>query len=63
MTILVTGAKGFIAKNLLAVLERDTQNKVLTADRSTSREELASLLNQADVVVHLAGENRPLIPL
>ena len=62
MTILVTGAKGFIAKNLLAVLERDEQNKLLKADRSTSKDALASLLNEADVVVHLAGENRPADP-
>ena len=62
MTILVTGAKGFIAKNLLAVLERDSQNQLLRADRTTSAEELAAMLKKADVVVHLAGENRPTDP-
>ena len=62
MTILVTGAKGFIAKNLLAVLERDSQNQLLKADRSTSAEELAAMLKKADVVVHLAGENSPTDP-
>ena len=62
MTILVTGAKGFIAKNLLAVLERDSQNQLLRADRGTSAEELAAMLKKADVVVHLAGENRPTDP-
>ncbi len=62
MTILVTGANGFIAKNLLAVLERDSQNQLLKADRTTSAEELAAMLKKADVVVHLAGENRPTDP-
>src|ERR1700741_4667012 len=59
MTILVTGANGFIARNLLAVLERDTQNQILKADRKPCTTALATMLKQADVVVHLAGENRP----
>jgi len=62
MTILVTGSNGFIARNLVAVLERNTENRILKANRSTSKDELTAMLKEADTVIHLAGENRPADP-
>lgn len=59
MNILVTGSNGFIARNLLAQLERNNQFTVSKANRSTTRDEWKLLLSAADVVIHLAGENRP----
>ncbi|MET0107027.1 MAG: NAD-dependent epimerase/dehydratase family protein [Sedimenticola sp.] len=59
MQILVTGAQGFIGKNLLVhINERENFSK-LTYSRENSVEELQSLVDQADAVIHLAGENRP----
>lgn len=70
MKILVTGAKGFIGKNLVASLAsiRDGKDRTrpgLTVDaiyevgRDTSREQLKVWAQEADFVVHLAGVNRP----
>jgi UDP-2-acetamido-2,6-beta-L-arabino-hexul-4-ose reductase len=57
--ILVTGAHGFIGKNLIVRL-RELQNSfVIEFARGDSLEKLSSCLAQADAVVHLAGENRP----
>ena len=59
MRVLVTGARGFIGKNLVVNLNQDDQFSVLTFSRENSLDELAILVEQADAVVHLAGENRP----
>lgn len=59
LCVLVTGAKGFIGKNLVLKISEKTTAKVLTFVRSDDYSLLTSLLNQADVIVHLAGENRP----
>lgn len=70
MNILVTGAKGFIGKNLVASLAniRDGKNKTtgLTADLNIIEYDVSSepkLLDtyckQADFVFNLAGVNRP----
>lgn len=58
MRVLITGADGFIGKNLLVALrERDIEVASFTRDRS--KEQLAAALNGTDAVVHLAGVNRP----
>ncbi len=57
MRILVTGASGFIGKNLcLALKERDYE--VIPFDRDT-KEPLKELVAKCDFVMHLAGINRP----
>lgn len=62
MKILLTGADGFIGKNLrMALAERDGY-EVLPITRLTSALELAEAVAQADAVVHLAGVNRPRDP-
>ena len=73
MDILVTGALGFIGKNLIASLEaiRDGKDKshgltndlnILPDDLATDPALLDSYCKQADFVCHLAGVNRPKDP-
>jgi len=57
--ILVTGANGFIGKNLLIRLGERTDIETLSFVRGDSDEELSSLVARTDAVIHLAGENRP----
>lgn len=60
MKILVTGANGFIGKNLMLRLREVGKHEVLTFVRGQNDAVLHDALTQADAVVHLAGENRPL---
>ncbi len=59
MKILVTGANGFIGKNLIAELEASTENVILPYDKGTDESFLESYCAEADFVFHLAGVNRP----
>jgi UDP-2-acetamido-2,6-beta-L-arabino-hexul-4-ose reductase len=58
-TVLVTGAQGFIAKNLRAALNRRPETTVICFDRSNDDHDLKQALERADFVFHLAGVNRP----
>jgi UDP-2-acetamido-2,6-beta-L-arabino-hexul-4-ose reductase len=62
MKVLVTGANGFIGKNLVLRLREQAGTEVLTYVRGQDASVLDGLLAQADAVVHLAGENRPTDP-
>lgn len=57
--VLVTGASGFIGKNLVVRLNELSNVSVTTFVRSDEAARLPELVAQADAVVHLAGENRP----
>jgi UDP-2-acetamido-2,6-beta-L-arabino-hexul-4-ose reductase len=57
--LLVTGAKGFIGKNLVVALRQREGVEVFEYDVDSSRDELERYLFAADVVYHLAGINRP----
>src|SRR5690606_6556215 len=58
MTAVVTGARGFIGRNLsLRLAERGEE--VIEIGSEASSGELASALSRADFVFHLAGVNRP----
>jgi len=57
--VLVTGAKGFIGRNLSKRLMDVDDLEVFLYDVENNEEELKAWLNQADVVFHLAGINRP----
>ena len=57
-TVLVTGAAGFIGKNLVEALGRQTV-KVLTFGTSDPDSALDAHLAEAGVIYHLAGVNRP----
>jgi UDP-2-acetamido-2,6-beta-L-arabino-hexul-4-ose reductase len=59
MKILITGAKGFIGKNLSLFLKEQGKYIVTEVDRDTSENELNDALANADFVFHLAGVNRP----
>jgi UDP-2-acetamido-2,6-beta-L-arabino-hexul-4-ose reductase len=59
MKLLITGANGFIGKNLVIRLREQADIEVLSFVRGDSDTLLQSALALADVVIHLAGENRP----
>jgi len=58
-TILVTGAKGFIGKNLVVALKRRSDTEVFEHDIDFPSGTLEEGLAKADVIYHLAGVNRP----
>lgn len=57
--VLVTGANGFIGKNLRVRLGELPGFQVLAFVRGDDVGQLPALLAQADAVIHMAGENRP----
>lgn len=70
MNILITGAQGFIGKNLVAALKNIKENKdqtrknikieeIFEYGRKNISEELENFVKEADFIIHLAGENRP----
>ena len=59
MKVLVTGAKGFVGRNLFVFLGRKPDVEVIGYDLSDSKSVLDEGLAKADVVFHLAGVNRP----
>ena len=70
MNILITGAGGFIGKNLICALEniRDGKDRshpelsigeIFHCTRQTTEAELKAFCAKADFVFHLAGVNRP----
>ena len=58
MRVLVTGANGFIGKNLIIRLN-ELEIITETYTRKNSVQDLSGLLEKVDYIVHLAGENRP----
>lgn len=62
MRILVTGAHGFVGRNLLVHLAEAGGYEVESYGRQDARADLAAKVANADVVIHLAGENRPTDP-
>jgi UDP-2-acetamido-2,6-beta-L-arabino-hexul-4-ose reductase len=57
--VLVTGANGFIGKNLCLRLEEEGCYDVTTFCRGDRPQDLEDRIANAEIVVHLAGENRP----
>lgn len=62
MKVLITGANGFVGKNLRLQLSVREDVTVLGFDRENSLDELSALVAEADFVFHLAGVNRPQDP-
>lgn len=59
MKILVTGAKGFIGKNLVVALKRRADVDLIEHDLDSPAGLLEEGLAKADLIYHLAGVNRP----
>jgi len=57
--ILITGSNGFIGKNLKSRLTINPEFEVIEFNRCDPLEILDELISQSDIIVHLAGENRP----
>jgi UDP-2-acetamido-2,6-beta-L-arabino-hexul-4-ose reductase len=60
-SILITGSQGFLGKNLVQKLSMRDDIKIIEHEVHHSRDELEDALHKADVIVHLAGVNRPKI--
>ena len=59
MRILITGAKGFVGRNLTEHLRSLGGHTLYLCDLDTPDSELAGWCREADFVFHLAGVNRP----
>ena len=59
MKILVTGAKGFVGKNLIAELKNRNYTEIYECDIDTTEQELEEYTKNCEFVFHLAGVNRP----
>ena len=62
MKVLVTGANGFIGKNLQLYLQEKGGFEVVAFTREHTEQDLPGLLEGVDWIVHLAGINRPQDP-
>jgi UDP-2-acetamido-2,6-beta-L-arabino-hexul-4-ose reductase len=57
--ILITGAQGFIGKNLVSKLNKNKDLNLMEVVRGTKVEDLEFLLKKSDLIYHFAGEVRP----
>ncbi|WP_027087197.1 capsular polysaccharide biosynthesis protein CapF [Cohnella panacarvi] len=62
MKILVTGAQGFIGRNLIAELRNRKYTEIFEYGKHSSASSLDEFCKEADFVFHLAGVNRPKEP-
>jgi UDP-2-acetamido-2,6-beta-L-arabino-hexul-4-ose reductase len=60
MKVLVTGAEGFIGKNLIVYLKERKNIEIETFTKSDKRESLYEKVKDVDFIFHLAGVNRPI---
>ena len=59
MRILITGANGFVGKNLVAELENRGYKNLYLYDRENTKADLEKWTKDCEFVFHLAGVNRP----
>lgn len=57
--VLLTGANGFIAKNLQLYLSNRKDIEVLSFNRNNNISQISDMLDGVDFIFHLAGVNRP----
>jgi len=60
MNLLVTGANGFVGKNLVAELKNKGYNDIFEFTRESDPSLLEKYTKECDFVFHLAGVNRPI---
>jgi len=60
MKVLVTGADGFIAKNIIISLNSMPNMEIFKFTKEDSLKKLEQLLSDVDFVFHMAGVNRPI---
>lgn len=58
-TVLITGAAGFVGKNMVGALKRRDDIQLILVDVDTDPAVLDAGLAKADLIYHLAGVNRP----
>lgn len=59
MKILVTGANGFIGRNLIEELEKNKEVEILRYYKGTDRQMLQDFTRACDFIFHLAAVHRP----
>jgi UDP-2-acetamido-2,6-beta-L-arabino-hexul-4-ose reductase len=59
MKILITGAKGFVGKNLIAELKNEGYTDIFEVGRDTDKSLLDQYTKECEFIFHLAGVNRP----
>jgi UDP-2-acetamido-2,6-beta-L-arabino-hexul-4-ose reductase len=59
MNVLVTGAAGFIGRNLSVFLNESGYKNISTVTLGDSKQEVVNKVSRADFIFHLAGINRP----
>jgi UDP-2-acetamido-2,6-beta-L-arabino-hexul-4-ose reductase len=59
LKLLVTGSDGFLGRNLIARINAENIGDVLSYDLFCDKKTLADYVKNADVIIHLAGVNRP----
>src|SRR6187551_1190632 len=57
--IVVTGADGFVAQNLIVRARENRDWEIVPITRASTHAELFEAVAGADVIFHLAGVNRP----
>lgn len=62
-TVFVTGARGFIGRNLCAVLRTRDDVHLIELDIDNGPDDMEDALSRADCIFHLAGVNRPKEPI
>ena len=62
MKVLITGANGFVGKNLRSFLSLNNEVEIFNYDIDSSLEDLEKYTAECDFVYHLAGVNRPQDP-
>ena len=58
MNVLITGARGFIGKNLISALKETKKYKITTFIKGNDTISLENKIKKANFIIHLAGVNR-----
>lgn len=59
MKVLITGANGFVGRNLVSNLSLNKEIEIYKFDKDNTEEELDKFTKDCEFVFHLAGVNRP----